>query len=70
MKHDIESEQVEVDRAFARLDDYVRKHSGKKELDSSTKSSNQEAAERCALLEHLMEAMSRSSASRKVLSRC
>ncbi len=29
MKHDIESEQAEVDRALARLDDYVRKHRAK-----------------------------------------
>ena len=63
MKHDIESEQAEVDRAFARLDDHVRKHGGKTELDPSTKSSNQEAAERYALLVHLMEAMSKSNAS-------
>ncbi|MDG7009637.1 MAG: hypothetical protein JRM71_02395 [Nitrososphaerota archaeon] len=65
-KHDIESEQVEVDRAFARLDDYICKHSGKTELDSSTKPSNQEAAGRCAVLEHLMEAMSKSNAAYKV----
>jgi hypothetical protein len=63
LKHDIESKQMEVDRAFARLDDFVRKHNDETELDSSTKSSSQEAKERYALLEHLTEAMSRLNAS-------
>ena len=66
LKHDIESKQVEVDRAFARLDDFVRKHNGKAELDRSMKSFSQQATERLALLEHLMEAMSRLNASYKI----
>jgi hypothetical protein len=66
LKHDIESRQVEVDKSFARFDDFVRKHNGKSELDSSTKSFSQEAKERLALLEHLMEAMSRLNASYKI----
>jgi hypothetical protein len=66
LKHDIESKQVEVDRAFARLDDFVRKRGVNSELDSLTKSFSQEAKERYALLEDLMEAMSRLNASYKV----
>jgi hypothetical protein len=66
LKYDIESRQVEVDRAFARLDDFVRKHNDKADLDSSTKSFSQEAKERYALLEFLMEAMSRLNASYKI----
>jgi hypothetical protein len=66
LKHDIESKQVEVDRAFARLDDFVRKHDDEAKLDSSPKSFSQQAKERLALLEHLMEAMSRLNASYKI----
>ncbi|HYC12450.1 MAG TPA: hypothetical protein VEC02_07350 [Nitrososphaerales archaeon] len=29
LKHDIESKQVQVDRAFARLDDFVREREGR-----------------------------------------
>ena len=66
LKHDIESKQAEVDRAFARFDDFVRKHNGEAELDLSAKSFSQQAKERLALLEHLMEAMSRLNASYKI----
>lgn len=66
LKHDIESGQVEVDRAFMRLDDYVRRQGGKTELGSSTESPSQEGSERYVLLEHLMEAMSRLNASYKM----
>jgi hypothetical protein len=66
LKHDIESKQAEVDRAFARLDDFVRKHNGEAELDSSPKSFSQQTKERLALLEHLMQAMSRLNASYKI----
>jgi len=66
LKHDIESRQVEVDRAFARLDDFVHEHNGKTELDSSTRSFSQQAKERLALVEHVMEAMSKLNASYKI----
>jgi len=66
LKRDIKPKQVEVDRSFARLDDFVRKHNGKAELDSWTKSPSQQANGRLALLEHLMEAMSRLNASYKI----
>jgi uncharacterized small protein (DUF1192 family) len=66
LKHDIESKQVEVDRAFARLDDFVRKHNSEGELGSSTKLPSQEVEERLALLEHLMEVMTRLNASYKI----
>jgi len=65
LKHDIESKQVEVDRAFARLDDFVRKHNSEGELGSSPKSLNQEDQERLALHEHLMEVMTKLNASYK-----
>ena len=66
LKHDIESKQVEVDRAFARLDDFVRKHNSEGESGSSTKSLSQEAEERLALLEQLMKVMTRLNASYKI----
>lgn len=66
LKHDIESRQVEVDRAFAQLDDFGHEHNGKAELEASTKSSSQQAKERLALLEHLMQAMSKLNASYKI----
>ena len=64
LKHDIESGQSEVDRAFERLDDYVSRDHEKTEPDSSTDPS-QEAKERYALLQQLMEAMSKLNASYK-----
>lgn len=63
LKHDIESRQVEVDRAFARLDDF--EHAGEADSDS-TESSGRQAGERLALLESLMETMSKLNASYKV----
>ena len=66
LKHDIESRQVEVDRAFARLDDFVHEHDERTELDSSTKSFSRQAKERLALVERLMEAMSKLNASYKI----
>jgi len=65
LKHDIESRQVEVDRAFARLDDFDHEHNGEADSDSSAKSFSGQAKERLALLEHLMEAMSKLNASYK-----
>ena len=63
LKHDIESEQAAVDRAFGQLDDFDRKNNGKAALGQR---SSQVAGERYALLERLMEAMSRLNASYKV----
>lgn len=64
LKHDIESGQIEVDRAFRRFDDYVYRHNSRTALGSSTLSSL-EAKERYDLLERLMEAMSKLNASYK-----
>ena len=64
LKHDIESRQTEVDRAFARLEDFAGKHPDATE--ASSKPSLQDVREMYALLEHLMETMSRLNASYKV----
>lgn len=66
LKHEIESGQEEVDRAFRQLDDHVRRHNGKSESGPSAESIDQEAKERYVLLERLMEAMSRLNASYKI----
>ena len=66
LKHDIESRQVQVDRAFARLDDFVRQHEGKETSVKSAESEHSAAMERLVILEHLMEAMSKLNASYKV----
>jgi len=58
LKHDIESKQVQVDRAFARLDDFVREHKGKANLDPSAEPECNVAKEELVTLERLMEAMS------------
>jgi hypothetical protein len=63
MKHEIETRQVDVDRTFARLDDFLRKHGEEAESDSSTGPVGREAEEKLVLLERLMEAMSRLNAS-------
>jgi hypothetical protein len=66
LKRDIDSKQVEVDKAFVRFDDFARIHNGEAELNSSTMSVSQQNKERLALLEQLMEAMSRLNASYKI----
>ena len=66
LKHEIDSRQAQVDRAFARLDDFVREHEGKAELAPSTESEYKGAEEKLVILEHLMEAMSKLNASYKV----
>ena len=65
LKHDIESKQVLVDRAFARLDDFVREHEGKTNLVPSAEQECVDAKEKLVILERLMEAMSRLNASYK-----
>jgi len=65
LKHDIESKQIEVDEAFARLDAFDRKRDSERELDPS-ESLSQQATERLALLERLMEAMSKLNAAYKI----
>ena len=59
LKHEVEVRQVEVDRAFVKLDDYVRKHYQEPGRGASTESAPESAEEKVVLLEHLMEAMSR-----------
>lgn len=66
LKHDIESRQVQVDRAFARLDDFAREHKGKADLDTSAEKERDDAKEELVILERLMEAMSKLNASYKV----
>ena len=63
-RHDIESKQVLVDRAFARLDDFVREHEGKANLPSAEQECV-DAKEKLVILERLMEAMSKLNASYK-----
>jgi len=65
LKHETDSRQAQVDRAFARLDDFVREHEGKAELAPSTESEYKGAEEKLVILEHLMEAMSKLNASYK-----
>jgi len=57
LKHDIESKQVQVDRAFARLDDFVREGEGRTRLAPSAESECSNAKEKLVMLERLMEAM-------------
>jgi hypothetical protein len=61
LKHEIGTRQVNVDKAFVMLDDFVRKH--ERGRDSLTGSPRKEAEEKVVLLERLMEAMSRLNAS-------
>jgi len=65
LKHDIDSKQVQVDRAFARLDDFVREREGRTKLAPSAESECSNAKEKLAMLERLMEAMSKLNASYK-----
>ena len=61
LKHDVESRQTNVDKAFAMLDDFVREHEEGQE--SPIGSAHKEAEEKVILLERLMEEMSRLNAS-------
>jgi hypothetical protein len=61
LKHDVETRQVSVDKAFARLDDFTRRHEGGR--GSSPGSARNEMEEEVVLLEHVMEAMSTFNAS-------
>jgi hypothetical protein len=63
LKHDVETRQVSVDKAFARLDDFTRRLEGERRRDSSIGSTRNEVEEKVVLLERLMEAMSRLNAS-------
>jgi hypothetical protein len=59
LKHDVETKQVNVDKAFARLDDFARRHEMEGGPSSSIGSARNETEEKVVLLERLMEAMSR-----------
>ena len=65
LKHDIDSKQVQVDRAFARLDDFVREHEGKASPAPTDETECNNAREKLVIVEHLMEAMSKLNASYK-----
>ena len=57
---------MQVDRAFARLDDFAREHKRKADLDTSAEKGRDDAKEELVILERLMEAMSKLNASYKV----
>jgi len=61
LKHEVGTRQTHVDKAFAMLDDFVRKHEERQ--DSSIGSARKQTEEKVVLLERLMEEMSRLSAS-------
>lgn len=61
LKHEVETRQTNVDKAFATLDDFVREH--EEGQDSPIGSAHKEAEEKVILLERLMEEMSRLNAS-------
>jgi len=65
LKHDIDSKQVQVDKAFVRLDDFVREHEGKVSLAPTDEKERNIAREKLVIVEHLMEAMSKLNASYK-----
>ena len=65
LKHDIESRQVQVDKAFSRLDDFVREREGKASPPPSSGPEHNVVREKLVILEHLMEAMSKLNASYK-----
>jgi len=66
LKQDIESKQAQVDRAFARLDDFVREREGRADPDPSARRESDDAKEKLAITERVMEAMSRLNASYKI----
>jgi hypothetical protein len=65
LKHDIESKKVQVDKAFAKLDDLVRVQEGKANPPPSTEQECHDAKEKLVVLGRLMEAMSKLNASYK-----
>jgi hypothetical protein len=65
LKHDIDSKQVQVDKAFSRLDDFVREHEGKAGLPQTDETECRNAREKLIVVERLMEAMSKLNASYK-----
>jgi hypothetical protein len=65
LKHDIDSKQVQVDKAFAGLEDFVREHEGKACLVQTDETECKKAREKLIIVERLMEAMSKLNASYK-----
>ena len=65
LKHDIDSRQWQVDRAFVSLDDFVREHEEKTNPVPTDETECENAKEKLVIVEHLMEAMSKLNASYK-----
>lgn len=65
LKNDIETYQKDVDAAFGRLDDFLRRSGRQARGGTSTKSASQANGERLVLLERLMEATTRLNAAYK-----
>lgn len=63
MKHEVETRHASVDKVFASLDDFVRRHDRQAGRDTPAGSALKEAEEKIALLEHLVKAMSTLNAS-------
>jgi hypothetical protein len=59
LRHEIDSKQVQVDKAFARLDDFVRERERKASLAQKDEMECKNAREKLVIVEHLMEAMSK-----------
>jgi len=59
LKHEVETRQTNVDKAFAMLDDFVQKRDGQAGRDTSNEIARKEVGEKVVLLERLMEEMSR-----------
>jgi hypothetical protein len=58
LKHEVETRQTNVDKAFAMLDDFVQKHNNQAGRDTSSETARKEMGEKVVLLERLMEEMS------------
>jgi hypothetical protein len=65
LKHEVETRQTHVDKAFAMLDDFVQKHDDQAGLDTSSEIARREMGEKVVLLERLMEEMSGLNASHR-----
>jgi uncharacterized protein YsxB (DUF464 family) len=63
LKHEVETRQTYVDKAFATLDDFVQKHDDQAERDTPSEIARKEMGEKVVLLERLIEEMSRLNAS-------
>ena len=59
LKHEVETRQADVDKAFAMLDDFVRKHDEQAGRDTPSEIARKGMGEKVVLLERLMEEMSR-----------